>query len=120
MMMLQHLQTGLRESPAQAIARVASVAAPRRLLLVLSASVAVLAVSANAAAIWPFVALGVGCAAGATAVAALWGMVAHAAAARATRPLLLLARILAVIGTALAGSAVVALLLALLGDPWQL
>ena len=119
-MVLQHPITGVPESPYTAIARVTSHARPRRLVLLLAAAVATLAIAANAAASWPLPALALGSAAAAVGCAALWGVAAHAAEGRQPATLRLLERALAAIGTALAAVAVIALMLSLLGDPWQL
>ena len=121
-MVTQRLSTGLPETPYAAIARVASHATPRRLVLLLAAAVAVLALSANAVGAWPLPALALGAAAGAVARAALWGIAAHEAERHGSAPVLpvVVERCLAIVGTVLAAVAVVALLLAVLGAPWVL
>jgi hypothetical protein len=120
MMMIQHMPGGLPETPYMAIARSASHAPPRRLLLVLAGAVAVLALAAQLAGRWPLLALAIGSAAAAVESAALWGFLAQAEERHHSLVLVVLERLFAVVGTALACAAVIATMLALLGRPWVL
>jgi len=117
-MMIAHSPGRLPETPYAAIARSAAHAPRRRLLLLLAAAVAVLAVAANAAALWPMAALAIGSAAAAAEAVALWGFVAQAEERHHARAFILLERLFAVLGTILACVAAIATLLLLLGRPW--
>ena len=120
MMVIQHMPGGLPETPYMAIARSASHARPRRLLLVLAGAVVVLALAAQVAGSWPLPALAIGSAAAAVESAALWGFLAQAEERRHSPVLVALERLFAIVGTALACIAAIVTMLALLGQPWML